>query len=112
MNVQESVESLRSHHQRCWGAILTDAADPRHYDLVVDASRFGIDAAAGRVFVALELNGLMASAPQLEMICGRLLIRCEGHEQLARIQFTANGCESVKRPILAQNRSPSSVTIS
>jgi hypothetical protein len=55
MTVQERVDSLRSYHQRCWGAILTDAGDRHHYDVVVDAHRCGIDAAAGRVFRALEL---------------------------------------------------------
>jgi len=40
----------------------TDAADPHHYDMVVDASRFGIDDATDLLCRALELKGLVEEA--------------------------------------------------
>ncbi len=41
----------------------TKAADPQHYDLVIDTGRLGIDAAADLIHRALELRGLTGEAP-------------------------------------------------
>jgi len=41
----------------------TKAADPHHYDLVIDTARLGIDAAADLIHRALELRGLTGEAP-------------------------------------------------